>query len=731
MPKQSRKHQPRVSVIIPVYNCEKYLQRCLDSVFNQTFKDFEVVAVNDGSTDGSLEILRTNEIKHKELTVIDQTNHGQGYTRNRQLDMARSEYVLFIDSDDYIEPLTLELAVARADNDQSDLVHFDWKLSREASGQLSEVFYYNIEPFAHSHELTGAECDELLGGNTFYSVANLYRRSFLNVHNIRYDEGYIYEDVIFMVQVANRAQKVSLLHAPLYVVQRNLTSTTRSGTKTDKHYKHYLRAVKKSFDDLEPRLPQSTFYLAGYFLASFVAYYFKRVPMELRDNFLKEFVDLIGAVDINPVDSGHRRNLLKKMVELGIFKNQKYRLFWALIIFKTQLLPRQQKAILMAKKTKHYLMIADARRNALQIKRPIIKDSVVFLGFDHRYTGNSRYLYEQMINDSRFNDRHIKFITDNELVDAKNRVVPSSNESSKWAARAEVIIAESWVPDNIKKRPEATWIQLWHGVPLKKILFDSSETELMRRSEDHRVNKYKNVLKWDYLLVDSNANADKFASSLLFPRERMVYAGYPRVKYLLENIDNQKLKANIKKRLGFDDKLLNKKLILYAPTWRDYNYEQPNQKQDHSYLLDTTRLAEELGDNYLVLFHGHHFMPHQNELMNARCLDVSQYDIQDLLLVSDCLVTDYSSILFDAFPINLPVAIYATDFEKYNSSRGVYADMWHDLRPFFTTDPSKLSEMVTSYRINDSYKNFRAKYCYDEQESLIDRLANLKSHKSS
>ncbi len=123
------KKSPLVSVIIPVYNCEDFLQRCLDSVFAQTFQDFELITINDGSKDGSLGILRANAKKRENMQVIDQKNSGQGFARNMAVDMAKGEYVLFVDADDFIEPLTLELAVARAEEDASNLVQFEWKFS--------------------------------------------------------------------------------------------------------------------------------------------------------------------------------------------------------------------------------------------------------------------------------------------------------------------------------------------------------------------------------------------------------------------------------------------------------------------------------------------------------------------------------------------------------------------------------------------------------------------------
>ena len=91
---------PKISVIVPVYNVEKYLSECLDSIINQTLKDIEVICVNDGSTDSSLSILQDYASKDDRIKIIDKKNEGLGYTRKVGLDNAIGDYILFCDSDD-------------------------------------------------------------------------------------------------------------------------------------------------------------------------------------------------------------------------------------------------------------------------------------------------------------------------------------------------------------------------------------------------------------------------------------------------------------------------------------------------------------------------------------------------------------------------------------------------------------------------------------------------------
>ena len=115
---------PKVSVIIPVYNVEKYLRECLDSVINQTLKDIEIICVDDGSSDGSLKILEEYAQKDNRIKVLKQEHGGVSCARNLALGGAAGEYMLCLDSDDYLELNTLESLYNRALNFDLDMLSF-------------------------------------------------------------------------------------------------------------------------------------------------------------------------------------------------------------------------------------------------------------------------------------------------------------------------------------------------------------------------------------------------------------------------------------------------------------------------------------------------------------------------------------------------------------------------------------------------------------------------------
>ena len=112
----------KVSIVVPIYNSEKELPRCIDSILNQTFSDFELILINDGSKDGSLNILKEYEQKDKRVTVIDNENNGVSETRNIGIRRSSGDYIAFVDSDDYIESDMVEALVESVEQQNADLV---------------------------------------------------------------------------------------------------------------------------------------------------------------------------------------------------------------------------------------------------------------------------------------------------------------------------------------------------------------------------------------------------------------------------------------------------------------------------------------------------------------------------------------------------------------------------------------------------------------------------------
>ena len=145
---------PKVSIIVPVYNVERYLRQCLDSLVNQTYQNIEIICVDDGSTDASSEILTEYALKNSKVRVIRQENSGLSAARNVGFSFATGEYVMYVDSDDWIDVCTCEKAVFKAEEHAADLVM--WPYIREFPNRSAPKVIFSEEKTFHA-----VECREL------------------------------------------------------------------------------------------------------------------------------------------------------------------------------------------------------------------------------------------------------------------------------------------------------------------------------------------------------------------------------------------------------------------------------------------------------------------------------------------------------------------------------------------------------------------------------------------
>ena len=714
---------PLVTVIIPVYNTKQFLQRCLDSVLAQTYSNIEVLAVNDGSFDGSRRILERTAERDSRLRVIDQPNQGQGVARNRAIDEASGDFVLFVDADDFIEARTLDITVARALKDESDFVHFDWKLASRVRHRPAAYNYFNIRNIWKKSVLLGAECDELMDTVSFFTVTSLYRKSFLDKNEIRYGEGYVYEDNPFYVLAANKAQKVSLVHAPLYVIQPHGNSTTQTDSLTDKHYVGHIAAIRETLSRLDIRTDATITYFARYNLQKFMEYFSRRVPQEFRKQYAQEFVDAFSTVKITLDPSIPVNRYLRFCVNNDVFLDKKYATFYSVVASWHKFVPSTKRALTKARKKYSKSIFGKKRSNVVretvvpQQSTVSYEGALLFLGFDFRYTGNSRFLFEQMTSDPRFDHHPRFFVTDDTRVPESQRISPSAASDLDKALRtAAVVISESWIPQRFPKPNHSIWVQLWHGTPFKRVLFDSNELRIINRRIEHKVTKHRDIQRWDFLLSDSDTCTEKFETAFLFPPSRIIQGGYPRVKYLIDNVENVELKDQIRSQLGIPE---GKKVVLYAPTWRDYNYGDEQADLDFDYALNLGQLSDSLGEDFVVLFHDHDYLSTRTDQRGERCIDASSVDTQELLLISDALVSDYSSVIFDAFAIQVPVVLYCPDTEKFNETRGVYDDIWEELKPLVVERPEEVSDRILASTNLPQTFEVNPKFVYSQKIDLL------------
>lgn len=284
----------KISVIIPVYNTELYLKECLDSVINQTLKEIEIICINDGSTDNSSEILKEYQGKDNRVVVINQENKGLSEARNSGLKIAKGEYILFLDSDDfYYKNSSLEEVYNRIKSDKSDVLFFDISIKyglkkeiRKKTNKLEEYKIYFGKEILYKYIL-----EENINSS---SCNKLFNKDLFNLVN--YTPNIYFEDGELLLRILSLDIKVSKLND--YI----LCTRERENSITTSFRDQYIDSLEKIFDiidnikDFNITNEDRNFYklgLIGYVIKLYIKSRANNVNIENRiDNLKRENIKL-------------------------------------------------------------------------------------------------------------------------------------------------------------------------------------------------------------------------------------------------------------------------------------------------------------------------------------------------------------------------------------------------------------------------------------------------------
>lgn len=225
-----------ISVIIPVYNVEQYLHECVDSVLGQTYQNFEIILVNDGSTDSSGMLCEEYAEQDDRIRVIHKENGGASAARNVGLDMMKGEYVYFLDSDDWLDNKAFEKILKIMHKENADVVFFDAYAVDETQGIRTKEYYSHKKVYTSGKGTVIME--ELLSNKEFHVTPwhMFFKKTFLEKEKIQFVEGIIYEDMIFAYQVFSTADRVAYIPEYLYSRRFRANSVMTSEIK-EKNFK--------------------------------------------------------------------------------------------------------------------------------------------------------------------------------------------------------------------------------------------------------------------------------------------------------------------------------------------------------------------------------------------------------------------------------------------------------------------------------------------------------------
>ena len=217
----------QITIILPVYNVEKYLKQCLDSIINQTFKDFECLCVNDGSTDNSLSILQEYEKKDNRIKIINQQNRGSSVARNIGIRNTNTKYLTFIDSDDWITENYLEVLYNKIVESNADIVRASYKFYYQKDN------FYKPAKIREIHKInSNSNIERLYKGYAGAFVwAKIYKTSLIKDNNILFYEGFTAEDCPFSALVFLYSKKINFISDELLFYRKYSLSISENTPK--------------------------------------------------------------------------------------------------------------------------------------------------------------------------------------------------------------------------------------------------------------------------------------------------------------------------------------------------------------------------------------------------------------------------------------------------------------------------------------------------------------------
>ena len=234
-------NSPKVSIIVPVYNVEKYIPKCIESVLAQTFTDWELILVNDGSTDNSGKICDEYALKDNRIKVIHKENEGVTATRDKGVKTAQGEFLFFIDGDDYISHDALELFINKQKENDADLVRGDFVLCDENSNEINST----IPKFDFENKYDWLRC--VIGEGGYIWNCLIKRYIYINASNLS-NEITMSEDLLISFNLFGDLNITNKLNSPTYYYRHHINSACHSYNlskkKIEKTYKSILLVVK-------------------------------------------------------------------------------------------------------------------------------------------------------------------------------------------------------------------------------------------------------------------------------------------------------------------------------------------------------------------------------------------------------------------------------------------------------------------------------------------------------
>jgi len=735
----------KISIIMPVYNVERYLTACLESVVHQTLPEIEIIAVNDGSTDNSLKILEDYQSRYSDrMKVFSTENHGVSHARNYGLAQASGEFILFVDSDDFIEKEMCEKLYQKAMRDGNDIVVcgrynvFEREHIGEMEKEITGTFLINTNFKLSENKYELAHVSP-------FPWDKLFRRHILE--GLEFPEKMRFEDLVLVFEACCKAESIGVVEEPLY----NYRRTTQGGflNSFSEQTLDIVKAFQLVIDFMKKHGYMETYYdeleyiCTRHFLYRYGALFkgSNKGKLDIKIRIIKKTQEFLDKEFPNwhnnhylKYSSGALKGKLKlytnekKMIRLTRIREITPEFIMRAFMNLKENQKKWKKRFKKFKKSKN-------RFELIKKKLPIVK--IMMQGGSVYYTkmyeklsvnpkdilfeskhgediaGNIFALIQELKNEP-YKEYRVFLAMEKDYMEQYRRLLENygldhvtmidirSKEYAKALASAKYLVTDTSFPPYYIKKKEQVYLNTWHGTPLKAM------GRIVPMREYALGNVQRNFLIADYLLYQNDFSKEVFMTDYMikdiYPGTALI-SGYPRNSaFFHKNRYHQ-----IRQELKLDDK----QVIVYMPTWRGLLHKKETGKQLDMLGLYFVNIDNKLTDNQVFYVKLHPFVKNQMDYSGFKHIKEfpAKYETYDFLNASDVLVTDYSSIMFDYGVTKRKMILFTYDREEYKNGRGLYLDLDTLELPKADTVDELIAELQAEHK---GYPQFHQRFCsYD------------------
>ncbi|WP_139892152.1 CDP-glycerol glycerophosphotransferase family protein [Bacillus sp. D386] len=724
-------NQVKVSVITPVYNVEEYIEETLESLVKQTLSPIEIIMIDDGSSDKSAEIIKCYQKKHANIIYLKQNNAGPGTARNTGLDIAKGEYISFVDSDDILPTDALENLYEAAIEKKVELVigasqsfnkHETWFIASHYNNGVYTEGYKNL--------ISNQELLYSLGPcNKLYSKSLIRDLRFPTVIKVTEDQPFVIEaylragfniytidKVIYRYRTREAADNLSLSQTVLvnsvHVMQDIMKSILVSNqlwenyieNKVSRYHlkKYYYNrlvsadiwpAVRNAIDSRNTKAQLDTMEIFYSWVKNLDMTLFNDIPA-LHTVIYKNIVNRYDLLT-NPA-----KRLYLKLVRMAHSK----------ISLKTEMNIKISQesfnAVLKAGRKNsmipilQYIYKRKFQRATSKIKTAILRHIIFpvsgYMPQQNKITFVTNKTQELQDSFEYIYNQLIKIRPEYKVVGhfKKKRSFRDFAKLYYDIATSKYVILDDYYRPlyKLKVRKRTEVIQTWHAAGAFKKFGHSAVGYRESNTEEFENQAHGSYTK---VAVTSKEIIPHYAEAFNISEKNVYPVGLPRTDVFF---DQEGIEYLRQKYAAVYPAMRNKKIIAYAPTFRG----GPGKRSSFNIQLDLKKMAKELSDEYVLILKLHPSVTKGVDIPKEAkdfVLNLSKNDINNVLSITDILISDYSSVIFEYALLERPMIFYAYDLEEYLQDRGFY----YEYRDFIPGPLAENTEQVISLVQQNSF----------------------------